>query len=224
MLTKYRLRLRCLTASSLTSTQCVNRSDRFWPGASWDPGAPCTTSAAILRSVSAGGVSRVDVGPILGLNSHVVSVLQDQVLSFLKDIFDLDKVRYSSVDSLAEDMLRLLHRRSELLLAYLETDSLLHLSGCSSPQVQLMPGTLLKAGVQWESPEICSWTESRSPARPCHDLLDQRNPLRAQKNTVLIVRVWTPSHHVLQRTSCSTDLHTQQSLCRNSTSFLVNTR
>lgn len=159
-----------------------------------------------------------------GLNSHVVSVLQDQVLSFLKDIFDLDKVRYSSVDSLADDMLRLLHRRSELLLAYLETDSLLHLSGCSSPQVQLMPGTLLKAGVQWESPEICSWTESRSPARPCHDLLDQRNPLRAQKNMVLIVRVWTPSHHVLQRTSCSTDLHTQQSLCRNSTSFLVNTR
>uniref|UniRef100_A0A3P8X6J5 Mitoguardin 1 n=1 Tax=Cynoglossus semilaevis TaxID=244447 RepID=A0A3P8X6J5_CYNSE len=73
---------------------------------------------------------------------------KDQVLSFLKDIFDLDKVRYSSVDSLAEDMLRLLHRRSELLLAYLETDSLLHLSGCSSPQVQLMPGTLLKAGVQ----------------------------------------------------------------------------
>lgn len=70
------------------------------------------------------------------------------MLSFLKDIFDLDKVRYSSVDSLAEDMLRLLHRRSELLLAYLETDSLLHLSGCSSPQVQLMPGTLLKAGVQ----------------------------------------------------------------------------
>ncbi|KAE8290704.1 Mitoguardin 1 [Larimichthys crocea] len=35
---------------------------------------------------------------------------KDQVLHFLKDIFDLDKVRYSSVESLAEDMLHLLHR------------------------------------------------------------------------------------------------------------------
>uniref|UniRef100_A0A8C6TW59 Mitoguardin 1 n=1 Tax=Neogobius melanostomus TaxID=47308 RepID=A0A8C6TW59_9GOBI len=43
---------------------------------------------------------------------------KDQVLHFLKDIFDLDKVRYSSVETLAEDMLRLLHRRSELLLAF----------------------------------------------------------------------------------------------------------
>ena len=48
--------------------------------------------------------------------------LQDQVLSFLKDIFDLDKVRYSTVESLAEDMLLLLHRRSALLLSYLGAD------------------------------------------------------------------------------------------------------
>ncbi|XP_040000340.1 mitoguardin 1 isoform X2 [Xiphias gladius] len=73
---------------------------------------------------------------------------KDQVLYFLKDIFDLDKVRYSSVESLAEDMLHLLHRRSELLLAYLGTDSLRHLTGCSSPQLQLVPSTLLEAGVQ----------------------------------------------------------------------------
>ncbi|XP_018533586.1 mitoguardin 1 [Lates calcarifer] len=75
---------------------------------------------------------------------------KDQVLHFLKDIFDLDKVRYSSVESLAEDMLHLLHRRSELLLAYLGADctSPRHLSGCSSPQVQLVPSTLLEAGVQ----------------------------------------------------------------------------
>ncbi|XP_058501040.1 mitoguardin 1 [Solea solea] len=73
---------------------------------------------------------------------------KDQVLSFLKAIFDLDKVRYSSVESLAEDMLHLLHRRSELLLAYLETDSVRHLSGCSSTQVQLVSNTLLQAGVQ----------------------------------------------------------------------------
>lgn len=44
------------------------------------------------------------------------------MLSFLKDIFDLDKVRYSTVESLAEDMLRLLHRRSALLLSYLSAD------------------------------------------------------------------------------------------------------
>uniref|UniRef100_A0A7N6BXC9 Mitoguardin 1 n=1 Tax=Anabas testudineus TaxID=64144 RepID=A0A7N6BXC9_ANATE len=73
---------------------------------------------------------------------------KDQVLYFLKDIFDLDKVRYSSVETLAEDMLHLLHRRSELLLAYLGADSLRHLNSCSSPQVQLVPSGLLEARVQ----------------------------------------------------------------------------
>lgn len=70
------------------------------------------------------------------------------MLYFLKDIFDLDKVRYSSVETLAEDMLHLLHRRSELLLAYVGADSLRHLNGCSSPQVQLVPSGLLEARVQ----------------------------------------------------------------------------
>lgn len=73
---------------------------------------------------------------------------QDQVLYFLKDIFDLDKVRYSCVESLAEDMLHLLHRHSELLLAYLGADSLLHVTSCNPPQVQLMPSALLEARVQ----------------------------------------------------------------------------
>lgn len=73
---------------------------------------------------------------------------QDQVLHFLKDIFDLDKVRYSSVESLAEDMLHLLHRRSELLLAYLGADALRHVNTCNLPQVQLVPSTLLEARVQ----------------------------------------------------------------------------
>uniref|UniRef100_A0A671N135 Mitoguardin-1-like n=1 Tax=Sinocyclocheilus anshuiensis TaxID=1608454 RepID=A0A671N135_9TELE len=49
---------------------------------------------------------------------------KEQVLFFMKDIFDLDKVRYSSLDTLAEDILHLLHRRSELLLAYLASDFL----------------------------------------------------------------------------------------------------
>lgn len=73
---------------------------------------------------------------------------KDQVLYFLKDIFDVDKVRYTSADSLAEDMLHLLHRRSELLLAYLGAGSLRHLKSCSSPQVQLVASSLLEARVQ----------------------------------------------------------------------------
>ncbi|MEQ2262921.1 Mitoguardin 1 [Xenotaenia resolanae] len=70
---------------------------------------------------------------------------KDQVLHFLKDVFDLDKVRYASVETLAEDMLHLLHRRSELLLAYLGPDTLRPLSGCSTLQVQLVPSALLEA-------------------------------------------------------------------------------
>uniref|UniRef100_A0AAQ5YB56 Mitoguardin 1 n=1 Tax=Amphiprion ocellaris TaxID=80972 RepID=A0AAQ5YB56_AMPOC len=74
---------------------------------------------------------------------------KDQVLHFLKDIFDLDKVRYSSVESLAEDMLHLLHRRTELLLAYLGADTQLYHSGCNPPQRQLLPSAaLLEAPVQ----------------------------------------------------------------------------
>ncbi|KAK6311249.1 hypothetical protein J4Q44_G00193040 [Coregonus suidteri] len=48
---------------------------------------------------------------------------KDHVLFFLKDIFDLEKVRYCSVETLAEDMLFHLHCRSELLLASLGADS-----------------------------------------------------------------------------------------------------
>ncbi|XP_072296763.1 mitoguardin 1 [Eucyclogobius newberryi] len=65
---------------------------------------------------------------------------KDQVRHFLKDIFDLDKVRYSSVETLAEDILRLLHRRSELLLAYADADSLDNLNICNNNQLQLLPG------------------------------------------------------------------------------------
>lgn len=73
---------------------------------------------------------------------------KDQVLYFLKDIFDLEKVRYSSVETLAEDMLRLLHRRSELLLAFVGADSLHHGNGCNNNELQLLPAALLEARVQ----------------------------------------------------------------------------
>lgn len=66
----------------------------------------------------------------------------------MKDIFDLDKVRYSCLDTLAEDILRLLHRRSELLLAYLGTDMISHLNGCSGTPLHLLPSALLEAQVQ----------------------------------------------------------------------------
>ena len=91
--------------------------------------------------------------------TYCLFLTQDQVLHFLKDIFDLDKVRYSSVESLAEDMLHLLHRRSELLLAYLGTDALRPVNSCNPPQVQLVPSALLEARVQWEM-------RTRPPNRP----------------------------------------------------------
>lgn len=73
---------------------------------------------------------------------------KDQVLHFLKDIFDLDKVRYGSVETLAEDMLRLLHRRSELLLAFVGTDSLQLANSCNDHELQLLSTAMLEARVQ----------------------------------------------------------------------------
>lgn len=86
----------------------------------------------------------------VSVSCHTSTLLrhQDQVLHFLKDVFDLDKVRYSSVEPLAEDMLHLLHRRSELLLAYLGADTLRHSNTCNPQPVQLVPSALLEARVQ----------------------------------------------------------------------------
>lgn len=67
------------------------------------------------------------------------------MLFFLKDIFDLEKVRYTSVETLAEDMLHLLHRRTELLLAYLGADSFRHLNGCVPSPLQLVPTAMVEA-------------------------------------------------------------------------------
>ncbi|XP_040216592.1 mitoguardin 1 [Rana temporaria] len=46
-----------------------------------------------------------------------------QVLHFLKDIFDLEKVCYSNVEILTEDILQSLQHRIELIETYLERDS-----------------------------------------------------------------------------------------------------
>uniref|UniRef100_A0A3P9K9Z3 Mitoguardin 1 n=1 Tax=Oryzias latipes TaxID=8090 RepID=A0A3P9K9Z3_ORYLA len=72
---------------------------------------------------------------------------KEQVLHFLKDVFDLDKVRYSTVESMAEDTLHLLHRRTELLLAYLGAEQLPALGGCGGER-PLLPTALLEASVQ----------------------------------------------------------------------------
>ncbi|XP_056388620.1 mitoguardin 1 isoform X2 [Hyla sarda] len=43
---------------------------------------------------------------------------KDQILHFLKDIFDLEKVRYSSVENLSEDILQNIYQRAESLGLY----------------------------------------------------------------------------------------------------------
>ncbi|XP_073500033.1 mitoguardin 1 isoform X2 [Phyllobates terribilis] len=48
---------------------------------------------------------------------------KDQVQHFLKDIFDLEKVRYCSVERLSEDILQSIHQRAESLGVYVAADS-----------------------------------------------------------------------------------------------------
>ncbi|XP_040326639.1 mitoguardin 1 isoform X3 [Herpailurus yagouaroundi] len=73
---------------------------------------------------------------------------KNQVLFFLKDIFDFEKVRYSSIETLAEDLMQLLIRRTELLLAYLGADALRHTSSCIGSHGHVMSSGLLEAKVQ----------------------------------------------------------------------------
>ncbi|XP_027474861.1 mitoguardin 1 isoform X2 [Zalophus californianus] len=73
---------------------------------------------------------------------------KNQVLFFLKDIFDFEKVRYSSIETLAEDLMQLLTRRTELLMAYLGADALRHTSSCLSSHGHVMSSGLLEAKVQ----------------------------------------------------------------------------
>ncbi|XP_043376756.1 mitoguardin 1 isoform X3 [Chelonia mydas] len=84
-----------------------------------------------------------------GFFAHFYSICEhDQVLYFLKDIFDFEKVRYSTMESLAEDLMQLLMRRTELLMAYLGADSLRHVSGCISGHGHITANGLLEEKVQ----------------------------------------------------------------------------
>lgn len=60
--------------------------------------------------------------------------LQQQIVQYLKDMFDLDNVRYTSVQSLAEDILQLSRRRSEILLGYLGTQAAPEANGLLPPE------------------------------------------------------------------------------------------
>ncbi|XP_009997209.1 PREDICTED: protein FAM73B [Chaetura pelagica] len=61
--------------------------------------------------------------------SEVCSFFKHQIVQYLKDMFDLDNVRYTTVQSLAEDILQLSRRRSEILLGYLGTETSPALNG-----------------------------------------------------------------------------------------------
>lgn len=51
--------------------------------------------------------------------SEVCTIFKQQIVQYLKDMFDHDKVRFTSIPSLAEDILSLSHRRTDILLGYL---------------------------------------------------------------------------------------------------------
>ncbi|XP_047556157.1 mitoguardin 2 isoform X1 [Lutra lutra] len=51
--------------------------------------------------------------------AEVCAFFKHQIVQYLRDMFDLDNVRYTSVPALADDVLQLSRRRSEILLGYL---------------------------------------------------------------------------------------------------------
>ncbi|RVE66008.1 hypothetical protein OJAV_G00122180 [Oryzias javanicus] len=72
--------------------------------------------------------------------SDVCTIFKQQIVQYLKDMFDHDKVRFTSVQCLAEDILKLSHRRSEILLGYLGIDSLMELNGALPRGIEASPG------------------------------------------------------------------------------------
>ncbi|KAM9324899.1 mitoguardin 2 [Gastrophryne carolinensis] len=61
--------------------------------------------------------------------TEMCSFFKHQIVQYLKDMFDLDKMRYTTIQSLAEDILHLSRRRSEILLGYLGVDTLRDMNG-----------------------------------------------------------------------------------------------
>lgn len=73
--------------------------------------------------------------------SEVCTIFKQQIVQYLKDMFDHDKVRFTSAQCLAEDILKLSHRRSDILLGYLGIDSLLELNGSLPRELEGSSGT-----------------------------------------------------------------------------------
>ncbi|XP_062929769.1 mitoguardin 2 [Mobula hypostoma] len=77
-------------------------------------------------------VSPVLAWGFLGPKQHlceVCTIFKQQILQYLKDMFDLDKMRYITVNLLADDIVQLSQRRSEILLGYLGTDAIMRVNG-----------------------------------------------------------------------------------------------
>ncbi|XP_072344963.1 mitoguardin 2 isoform X3 [Scyliorhinus torazame] len=77
-------------------------------------------------------VSPVLAWGFLGPKQHlceVCTIFKQQILQYLKDMFDLDQVRYTTVNVLADDIVQLSRRRSEILLGYLGVDAIPEMNG-----------------------------------------------------------------------------------------------
>ncbi|XP_069775597.1 mitoguardin 2 isoform X2 [Narcine bancroftii] len=77
-------------------------------------------------------VSPVLAWGFLGPKQHlceVCTVFKQQILQYLKDMFDVDKMRYTTVNLLADDIVQLSERRSEILLGYLGIDAIMKIKG-----------------------------------------------------------------------------------------------
>ncbi|NXQ32171.1 MIGA2 protein, partial [Alaudala cheleensis] len=68
--------------------------------------------------------------------SEVCSFFKHQIVQYLKDMFDFDNVRYTTVQLLAEDILQLSRRRSEILLGYLGTETSPEMNGMLPGETQ----------------------------------------------------------------------------------------
>ncbi|XP_024048767.1 mitoguardin 2 isoform X1 [Terrapene carolina triunguis] len=66
--------------------------------------------------------------------SEVCGFFKHQIVQYLKDMFDLDNVRYTTVQLLAEDILQLSRRRSKILLGYLGSETTPEMNGTLSSE------------------------------------------------------------------------------------------
>ncbi|XP_062361633.1 mitoguardin 2 [Cinclus cinclus] len=75
--------------------------------------------------------------------SEVCSFFKHQIVQYLKDMFDFDNVRYTTVQLLAEDILQLSRRRSEILLGYLGTETSPEMNGTLPGETELLKEELI---------------------------------------------------------------------------------